>query len=81
MAALAMLATLVAGTDQPAAKVHAPQKKNKTNFIYGDLDGEHPDWNNTEKVMIQGGIYSVQKFDRIHDPHANKPVSAISEPQ
>lgn len=75
MAASAMLVTFVCAANEPATKVKAPKWKNKTNFIYSDQDGEHPDWNNTEKVMIQGGMYTTNRVDRIHDPHAIKPVS------
>lgn len=37
---------------------NVPKKRSKTNFIYSDQSIDHPDINNSSKVMIEGGLFA-----------------------
>lgn len=52
-----------------------PKKRSKTNFIYSDQSIEHPDINNSSKVMIDGGLFANQKFDKVENLNKKTPVS------
>lgn len=54
---------------------NVPKKRSKTNFIYSDQSIDHPDINNSSKVMIEGGLFANQKFDKVETLNKKTPVS------
>lgn len=60
---------------QAQLKEQMGSHKNKTNFVYGESASEHPDLNNSTKLMVEGGLYSSQKFERVKLYKGKHPVS------
>ena len=76
MASTAIILPCAHCTDNATAHLQPQQRRNKTNFIYSDASIEHPEFNNDSKVMIEGGLYTNQKFERI-STQSQLPVSNI----